>query len=93
MSQHALLPHVVSPLLLPCTCFGQDGNEGLNDTALPSFASYVNSSAAITRHGNLACPVISGQHQTDKSIHLSLDPSYLGYSHCVCVEGMEVWEY
>eukprot|EP00903_Cladosiphon_okamuranus_P019409 g17845.t1 len=69
--------------------FLADGNEGLNDTALPSFASYINSSAATTRHGNLSCPVISGQHQADKSVHLSLDPSYLGYSHCVCGEGME----
>lgn len=76
----ALLAHVLAA----------DGNEGLNDTALPSFASYVNSSAAITRHGNLSCPIISGQHQTDKSVRLSLDPSYLGYSHCVCAEGMEV---
>ena len=68
-----------------------EGNEGLNDTGLPSFASYANSSAVVTRHGNLSCPVISGHHATGGSVRLSIDPSYLGYSHCVCVEGMEVW--
>lgn len=68
-----------------------DGNEGLNDTSLPSFASYTNSSSAvITRHGNLSCPVISGQYTDGRSMRLSLDPSYLEYSHCVCTEGMEV---
>lgn len=67
-----------------------EGNEGLNDTALPSFASYANSSAAIIRHGNLSCPVISGQHTAGRNVRLSLDPSYLNYSHCVCAEGMEV---
>eukprot|EP00752_Nemacystus_decipiens_P005285 g4793.t1 len=69
--------------------FMADGNEGLNDTILPSFASYVNNTAAITRHGNLSCPVISGQHHPDRTVRLSLDPSYLAYSHCVCGEGME----
>lgn len=67
-----------------------EGNEGLNDTALPSFAYYANSSAVITRRDNLTCPVISGQYTAGRNVRLSLDPSYLAYSHCVCAEGMEV---
>lgn len=70
--------------------FIAEGNEGLNDTKLPGFASYANSSAVVTRHDNLSCPIISGQQVTGRSVRLSIDPSYLGYSHCVCVEGMEV---
>lgn len=71
-----------------------DGNEGLNDTALPSFASYTNSSAAaITRHGNLSCPAIFGQYTDGRSMRLNLDPSYLDFSHCACAEGMEVINY
>lgn len=79
-------------LLSSCTYVpaAAEGNEGLNDTALPSFASYANSSAVTTRHDNLSCPAISGQYVAGRSVRLSLDPSYLGYVHCVCVEGMEV---
>lgn len=69
---------------------GTDSNEGLNDTALPSFASYAGSPAAVIRHENLSCPVISGQYADGRSVGLSLDPSYLDYAHCVCVEGIEV---
>ncbi|CAN0050348.1 unnamed protein product [Ectocarpus sp. 6 AP-2014] len=69
--------------------FLADGNEGLNDTSLPSFASYANSSDVVTRHNNVSCPVISGQDTAGRGVHLSLDPSYLGYSHCVCIKGMQ----
>ncbi|CAM9441770.1 unnamed protein product, partial [Pylaiella littoralis] len=82
---HGRVPDDFSQL----SVFLAEGNEGLNDTALPSFASYANSSAAIIRHGNLSCPVISGQHTAGRNVRLSLDPSYLNYSHCVCAEGME----
>ncbi|CAN0004076.1 unnamed protein product, partial [Hapterophycus canaliculatus] len=69
--------------------FMAEGNEGLNDSALPSFASYDNSSAVITRNEKFLCPVISGQYAEGRSMRLSLDPLYLNYSHCVCIEGME----
>jgi len=72
--------------------FIAEGNEGLNDTQLPSFASYADNPAVVTRHENLSCPVISGQQVAGGSVRLSIDPSYLGYSHCVCIEGMEVIE-
>ena len=67
-----------------------DGNEGLNDTSLPSFASYVNSSAVVVSHENLWCPVITGNSAGGITMRLRLDPSYLDYTHCVCAKGMEV---
>ncbi|CAN0508575.1 unnamed protein product, partial [Ectocarpus sp. 12 AP-2014] len=48
-----------------------------------------NSSDVVTRHNNMSCPVISGQDTAGRGVHLSLDPSYLGYSHCVCIKGMQ----
>ena len=79
---------------IACPTHVTEANEGLNSTALPGFASYANSSSVTVRHENFTCPVISG-HDVDgySSVRLRLDPSYLAYTHCVCVEGMEVYIY
>ncbi|CAM9498693.1 unnamed protein product [Scytosiphon promiscuus] len=82
---HGPVPEGYSQLAV----FMAEGNAGLNNSALPSFASYDNSSDVITRRDNLSCPVISGQHAGGRSMRLGLDPSYLTYSHCVCIQGME----
>lgn len=88
--------HTFFPYLTIVRCFTADGNSGLNDTSLPSFASYANSTAITVGHGNLTCPAISGENNYDDSgkagphVRLRLDASYLGYRHCVCNQGMEV---
>lgn len=76
-------------------CWRTDANEKLNGTALPGFASYANSPALTIRRDNFTCPVISGQNVGGgySTVRLRLDPSYIDYAHCLCVEGMEVCMY